>query len=449
MRVMLTEQSEVDGFRLLWGKDKCKALLGENLNLHVVQDFRPMQSEKDSKIGLIKNKDVGVIKLRDKILQESPEDALPLIEELSTGISLDDFIKNSIRNPRRGNEIYEREESIKDEVPNIPPASSLKDTQRKPGAILWETDLFVNGGVDDTNLNPVYESPKLPPLTKHHEVEEFPTSPASKSSDNLIEELMVGDYEVLDEEDINITPTEIYPVGENENKNKDRVSSLFMLDPEELEDNKIDIKEEIDMITEEEEGHVEDIEGITYPKYEVEVSEELYIPPSEEVKGEIKTEISLDGGNEDLVRFNDKDIIDESISKYLISPEIPNNNNLEMMDRLNRLEEVILNNFKEIKMNESKLSTKLPNDFSARERGLIDGYTPAPELINYLRGDSAFTKSKPSEVYEGLEVIYGVGDILKQGSEGFFEFISKNFPFVFVEYKKILEKLTEGEDVNE
>mgnify|MGYP007126630314 FL=1 len=82
---------------------------------------------------------------------------------------------------------------------------------------------------------------------------------------------------------------------------------------------------------------------------------------------------------------------------------------------------------------------------SPDERKAIDDYRKPQPLINYLRSDRVTDSLEGAPSVNGLELIDGVSEILTQSTEGFFEFLSKHFPYVFTEYQNgVLNKLNEG-----
>lgn len=432
MSILLSEQPKVEGYRMAWDKDKCKALLDIDLYLHISDDFIPIKPLKDAKIGFMKNKDPKVIKLRDKLIAERDADAHPMMIALSEGTTLENFIKDS--RISSSSYIPQTPSSIE---PELVLDDGVKVDTKEAEGLFWGPGLF---GVGDKDTNTI----KLPPLGKSStpapsvdymddiDLDSLNTVPSEDLHDEIeVTVSLIDTLNDLDEEESVIEPEEdiLEIIEENDfYKKSELIPPIQATIPASFGDISDDLRQDED----------KDLMESVIKKHVQDTGEE----------GEVKSPQIVIGGSEDRdEKLDDILVYVEDLHNSHITVENLNDIQTSIVERLNDIEKGIYKQFEEVLLNKQAPRQKLSKHISEVERKVIDDYVPNPKLVGFLRSERAFQKLPYSEVYEGLQLVVGVGDILQEGTEGFFEFISKNFPFIFMEYSSILNKVKEMEEI--
>lgn len=400
MVILTNKNSSVEGYALLWEVNKSNNLIGLNKNVFVRAGWIPTKTEKDMRINLARSKDIKIIKLRDKLFQEisSDEKVWAVIEALGEkGMTLDKFVS----------EIDENEEDVfapshKQEIVIEKPQTSFKEEEASgsDGDCNWSSHLFNSYSDEDEETDNNLED----------EEEEVKISVV----DDTLDSLNYADH-LLEDDDV---VTE--PVAE------DYLSGLNMM--------AITVGES--KPTREELPRVMYVKDENSEK-EMGLSDEWYVREFEKIEDQLDTLAQTFEVNTDSMSYMKK-----KVSDFLIKMEKFEKDSINEKAMIKSYIESILEHLTEPKPSKEKISGSFSKSISEGERKAIDEYTPDPMMIKYLRSDGAFKKQDINVKTNGLYLLDGVDDVMKNGTEGFFEFLSKYFPFVYAEYlNNILKKV--------
>ena len=540
MNLILSDKFLLNGYTVLWNIEKTKTMLGIDKYLHVVNGFFPTKSATEYRRDLMKNRDVDVIKLRDKLFREEDDNIYAVMEAFGErDMTIDKFIEKASKTE---SELNSGDVEVSEKVGEDLEFSIKNPTEEDNNDMLsWGESLF--GGDSKVNEEVSASEELVPPLQKaeiSNDVDEEYDRVYSEEYENMIKKDLDIEGESKDDSDDVVIPRvtvedikesssdmlvnvdflngDLIATDVEDEMKTDPIEIPDMFSPYSVNFDELGIpgcKNESEKVAKYDEVEVEvlstalpehqfladddsmrvvdpnvmtsdglepeppeDAEDVfnmfaerenfesVKPNYEVEIEDNIESKPEMpwneplpvvEGFGEVGGVKEVGIGRETQIAIADigRNTTEalELLRAYMklsnsqkeeIQVKVADETRAIIEDRLNNLEKTILSEFKEIKDEKEEPVRFLPKRISVKERAVIDKYIPNPKLKLYLSRRFTGKKYEVEKKYEGLELVDGVEEVLSEGSDGLFEFISKYFPFIFLEYKnEILNKIEE------